>query len=128
MNNKKIEESKPLKKRHIRVHPIPGAKIDDIKKTLVVLLHNDLERVVIVVIHAATNNSVTDTLQNIVDKLIKALLPRCRIIISRLIVRIDNSKANVINRSANELIKPFIIEAVVNSNIMEKNLGKGNLH
>ena len=110
------------------MHPIPGTKIDDIKKTLVVLLNNDLERVVIVVIHAATNNSVTDTLQNIVDKLIKALLPRCRIIISRLIVRIDNSKANVINRSANELIKPFIIEAVVNSNIMEKNLGKGNLH
>ena len=44
-----------------------------------------------VIIHAGTNNAITDTPQIMVDKLSR---PKCRIIISKLIVRADNTKAN----------------------------------
>ena len=37
-----IEESKLSKTRHIRVQPIPGGKIDDIKEDLSDLLHEEL--------------------------------------------------------------------------------------
>ena len=37
-----IEESKLSKTRHIRVQPIPGGKIDDIKEDLNDLLHEEL--------------------------------------------------------------------------------------
>ena len=156
---------------------ILGAKLDNIQQNLNALIHKDRETVVI---HAGTNNSLTDTPQNIVDKLIKlkrsieALLTRCRVIISRgrsrtaatskmecfaiivngwkpltiitkrsildvaavldpplirrLIIRIDNSKANVTNRNANELIKTLKIQTVENNNIVEKHLGKGGLY
>ena len=36
------EESKLSKTRHIRVQPIPGGKIDDIKEDLNDLLHEEL--------------------------------------------------------------------------------------
>ena len=156
---------------------ILGAKLDNIQQNLNVLIHKDRETVVI---HAGANNSLKDTLQNVVDKLIKlkrsieALLTRCRVIISRgrsrtaakskmecfviivngwkpltiitkrsifdvaavldpplirrLIIRIDNSKANATNRNANELIKTLKIQTVENNNIVEKHLGKGDLH
>ena len=37
-----IEESKLSKTRHIRVQPIPGGKIDDIKEDFNDLLHEEL--------------------------------------------------------------------------------------
>ena len=93
---------------HIRVQPIPGAKREGIQQNLNDPLHEDLETVVI---YAETKNSVTDTPQNIVDKLIKLkssieeLLPTYQVIISKWIVRRDNFMAGDYNRNANELIK-----------------------
>ena len=53
-----IEESKLSKARHIRVQPIPGWKIDDIKENRNDLLHEELQKVVI---RVGTNNAMTDT-------------------------------------------------------------------
>ena len=92
-----IEESKLSKVCHIRVRPIPGGKIEDIKQNLKDLLHEDLETVII---HVGTNNATTNNTQMIVDKLItlqrniKGSLTKCRVIISKLIVRADSTKAN----------------------------------
>ena len=103
-----IEESKLSNTRHIRVQSIPGDKIEDIHQNLKDLLHEDLETAII---HADTNNTITDTPQMIVDKLItlkrniEGSLPKCRVIISKLIVRTDNTKANTTIRKTNRLIK-----------------------
>ena len=84
------------------------------------MLHEDLETVII---HAGTNNAITDTPQMIVDKLItlkrniEGSLPKCRVIISKLIVRTDNTKANTTIRNTNRLIKQLQIQAVDNTNI-----------
>ena len=132
--NTKIQkktESKLSKTRHIRVQPIPGGKIEDIQQNLKDLLHEDLETVII---HAGTNNATTDTPQMIIDKLvtlkqnIEGSLPKNRVIISNLIIRTDNTKANSTIRKTNRLIKELQIQTVDNSNISEKHLGKRGLH
>ena len=70
----------------------------------------------------------------IVDKLItlkqniEGSLPKCHVIISKLIVRTDNTKANTTVRNTNRLIKKLQIQAVYNSNISEKHLGKRRLY
>ena len=61
------------------------------------MLHEDLETVII---HAGTNNATTDNPQIIVDTLItlkqniEGSLRKNRVIISKLIARTDNTKAN----------------------------------
>ena len=91
------EESKLSNTRHIRVQPISYGKIEYIQQNLKDLLHEDLETVII---HAGTNNATTDTPQMIVDKLItlkrniERSLPKSRVIVSKLIVRTNNTKAN----------------------------------
>ena len=121
------KESKLSKTCHIRVQPIPGGKVEDIQQNLKDLLHEDLETVII---HADTNNATTDTPQMIVDKLItlnrniEGSLPKCSVIISKLIVRTDNTKANTTIRNTCRLIKELQIQTVDNSNISEKHLGK----
>ena len=61
------KESKLSKTRHIRVQPIPGEKVDDIKENLNDLLHEELQ---MVIIHVDTNNAMTDTPKEIFEKLI----------------------------------------------------------
>ena len=125
-----IEESKLSKTRHIRVQPIPGGKIDDIKENLNDLLHEELQKVII---HVGTNNAMTDTPKEIFEKLIslkhqiESILPKCEVTISNLIMRTDEPKAAKINYEVNRLIKSANINFVENSNI-NKQLGKLGLH
>ena len=106
-----IEESKLSKASNIRVQPIPGGKIEDKQQNLKDLLHEDLETVII---HAGTSNGTTDTPQMIVDKLItlkrniEGSLPKYHVIVSNLIARTDNTKANSTIRKTNRLIKELI--------------------
>ena len=126
-----IEESKLSKTRHIRVQPIPGGKIDDIKENLNDLLHEELQKVII---HVGTNNAMTDTPKEIFEKLIslkhqiESILPKCEVTISNLIMRTDEPKASKINEEVNSFIKSASINFVENSNIKGKQLGKRGLH
>ena len=126
-----IEESKLSKMRHIPVQPKPGGKIEDIQQNLKALLHDDLETVII---HTGTYNTTTDTKQMIVDKLItfkrniEGLLQKCRIIISKLILRTDSTKANTTVQNTNRLIKELQILTANNSNISEQHLGNRGLY
>ena len=122
-----IEESKLSKTRHIRVQPIPGGKIDDIKENLNDLLHEELQKVII---HVGTNNVMTDTPKEIFEKLtslkhqIESILPKCEVTISNLILRTDEPKAAKINEEVLRLIKSANINFVENGNIKGKQLGK----
>ena len=126
-----IGESEWSKTLLIPVQPIPGGKIEDIQQNLRDLLHEDLETVII---HASTNNATTDTPHMIVDKLItlkqniQRSLPKYRVIISNLIIRTDNTKANYTILKTNRLIKELQIQTVDNSNISKNHLGKRGLH
>ena len=126
-----FEESKLSKTRHIRVQPIPGGKIDDIKENLNDLLHEKLRKVII---HVGTNNTMTDTPKEIFEKLIslkhqiESFLPKCEVTISNLIMRTDKPKASKINEEVNRLIKSANIHFVEKSNIKGKHLGKRGLH
>ena len=126
-----IEESKLSKSRHIRVQPLSGAKIEDLQANLDELLHNDLEKVVL---HAGTNNSTNDTPEDILDKLktlvdtIQTALPECKVIVSSIIKRTDNQKANAVCEKVNRLLKSSDLCVLDNSNIKEKCLGKRGLH
>ena len=82
---KPLKESKLSKTRHIRVQPIPGGKIHDIKENLNDLLHEVLQKVIS---HVGTNNAMTDTTKEIFEKLIslkrqiESILPKCEVTIS----------------------------------------------
>ena len=90
-----IKENKLSKTRHIRVQPIPGGKIDDIKENLNDLLHEELQKVII---HVGTNNAMTDTPKEIFEKLIslkhqiESILPKYEVTSSNLIMRTDEPK------------------------------------
>ena len=90
-----IKENKLSKTRHIRVQPIPGGKIDDIKENLNDLLHEELQKVII---HVGTNNAMTDTPKEIFEKLIslkhqiESILPKYEVTSRNLIMRTDEPK------------------------------------
>ena len=127
----RMEESKLSKTRHIRIQPIPGAKIEDVESNLDELLHEDPRTIVI---HVFTNNSVIDLPQVIFDKLlslkkeIQSVVPNCNVIISKLIKRTDNRQANSVNEKVNHLLKNPKLHVINNDNIKKKQLGKRGLH
>ena len=61
-----IEESKLSKSRHIRVQPISGAKVDDIRENLDIVINDDLETVVLQI---GTNDSTTNSAQDIFNNI-----------------------------------------------------------
>ena len=121
-----VEGSKLSKTHHIRVQPIPGSKAEDIQQNLKDILHEDLETLIF---HAGTNNATTNTPQMIVDKLItlkrniEGSLLKGRVIVSKFILRTDNTKTNTTIQNMNRMIKELQIQTVDNSKI-SKNFGK----
>ena len=115
----------------MHIQPISSGKIDDIKESLNDLLNEKLQKMII---HVGTNNAMTDTPKEIFEKLIslkhqiESTLPKCEVIISNLIMRMDKSKPAKMNGEVNRLIKSANINFVENSNIKGKQLGKRGLH
>ena len=95
------------------------------------MLHEDLETVII---HAGTNNATIDTPKMIVDKLItlkqniEGSLQKCCFIISKLIVRTDNTKTSTTIKKTNRLIRELQIQTIDNIMISEKHFVKRGLH
>ena len=115
----------------MHIQPIPSGKIDDIKENLNDLLNEKLQKMII---HVGTNNAMTDTPKEIFEKLIslkhqiESTLPKCEVIISNLIMRMDKPKPAKMNGEVNRLIKSANINFVENSNIKGKQLGKRGSH
>ena len=126
-----IAESKLSKDRHIRVQPISGAKIKDISNNLDELIHNDLKTIIM---HVGTNNAVEDTPEDIYNDLISLKLkiedkiPSCQVVVSCLIKRSDNVKANKTAEKVNSFTKLAKLKFIDNGNITDKHLGRRGLH
>ena len=126
-----MEESKLSNDRHIKVQPISGAKIKDISNNLDELIHNDLKTIIL---HVGTNNTVEDTLEDIYNNLISLKteiedkIPNFQVLISCLIRRGDNPKANKTAEKVNNFIKQAKLKFIDNGNITDKHLGRRGVH
>ena len=106
--------------RHIRVQPISGGEIEDIRSNLNNLLHADLQHIIL---HIGTNNAVTETPTEIFNKLLSLKeeivekLASCNIIISNPTKRTDDVTAHKTNEGVIRLIKSTDINFIDNGNI-----------
>ena len=88
----------------------------------------------LVLLHVGTNNACDMTSNKIVDDLlslkhrVEKLLPKAKVIISSIITRTDDGKADYTIRKANELLGNLKLNLLDNSNITHKDLGKRGLH
>ena len=116
---------------HIRVQSISGAKIEDITSNLDELIHNDLKTIIL---YIGTNNTVEDIPEDIYNDLISLKtkienkIPNCQVLISCLIRRSDNVKANKTAEKVNNFIKFTKLKFIDNGNITDKHLGRCGLH
>ena len=84
--------------------------------------------------HAVTNNAVEDTLEDIHKDLISLKakiedkIPSRQIVISCLIRRSDNVKANKTAEKVNNFIKLAKLNFIDNGSITDKHLGRRGLH
>lgn len=108
-----------------------GAKIKDINKRLDDLL---IQKPDIIVLHIGTNDAPNMVSNEIVDGLlalkhtVENLLPESHVVISSLITRIDDGKANLTINKVNKHLKELKIDLLDNSNITYRDLGKKGLH
>ena len=113
------------------MQPIFAAKIKDISNNLDELIHNDLKTIIL---HVGTNNAVEDTPEDIYNDLISLKakiedkIPSCQVVISCLIRRSDNVKANKTAEKVNNFIKLAKLKFIDNTNITDKHLGRRGLH
>ena len=113
------------------MQPISGAKIKDISNNLYELIHIDLKTVIL---HVGINNVVEDTPEDIYKDLISLKakmedrIPSCQVVISCLIRRSDNVKANKTAEKVNNFIKLAKLKFIDNTNITDKHLGRRGLH
>ena len=110
----------------VKVKKLPGARVDNVLENLPSITESKPS---CIIIHAATNDSVSCTSREILDKLLKLKhtindqLPLCKVLISTPTLQFDNSKASLVN---NELINHLLelkIDIVDNRNIIKKNIG-----
>ena len=101
---------------------ISGAKIKDISNNFDELIHSDLKTIIL---HAGTNNTVEDTLEDIYNDLISLKakiedkIPSCQVVISCLVRRSDN---------VNNFIKLTKLKFIDNGNLTDKHLGRHGLN
>ena len=113
------------------MEPISEAKIKDISNNLDELIHNDLKAIIM---HVCTNNAVEDTPEDIYNDLISLKLkiedkiPSCQVVVSCLVKRSDNFKANKTAEKVNSFIKLAKLNFIDNVNITDKHLGRRGLH
>ena len=86
------------------------------------------------ILHVGTDDAATNTPKKIVDDLlilkpnISKQLPRCRIVLSKPIIRHDKGKANLTIRNVNKHLSALQSECIENDNINSQHLGQKGLH
>ena len=86
------------------------------------------------ILHIGTNNAVEDTPEDIYNNLmslkvkVEDKIPSCQVVISCLIRRSDNVKANKTAEKVNNFIKLAKLKFIDNGNITDKHLGRRGLH
>ena len=117
--------------RNSKVRVCPGASIEDLHYHIIPLLR---KRPSTVILHVGTNNSTRDTSAQITDKLINfkefimSKSPGIKVIISSLIQRYDDAKAQLTSCKTNTMLKSLDVEFIDNDNITREHLGKKGHH
>ena len=117
--------------KNTKVRVCPGASIEDLHYNIIPLLRKCPSSVII---HVGTNNSTRDTPTQIIEKLlnfkefISSKNPGIKVIISSLIQRYDDTKAQLTTYGTNTMLKSHNIEIIDNDNITRKHLGKKGHH
>ena len=126
-------DEKRLSKKHgnVKVFHFSGARIEDINQYIIPIIKKQPDYLIL---HVGTNDATTNTSKKIVDDLlilkpnISKQLPSCRIVLSKLIIRHDNGKANLTIRNVNKHLSALQSESIESDNISSQHLGPKGLH
>ena len=127
-----IEENKlSMKHRNVKVRNFPGANIDDMSDYIKPILSRKPKNIIL---HIGTNDCINSTPGQIYAKIqnltiaIKEKLPNANIIISSIINRKDNTKAQENVSQFNFILKSSNFNYIDNGNISHEHLGRRGLH
>ena len=126
-----IEESR-LRKYRAKVRSFPGAVIDDMYYYLMPLLKKKPSNIIL---HIGSNdaalNKTSDEIASEMENLkrfIEETLPTVKLFISCLVVRVDNTQANITLRQIDTNLKAVSPNIIINDNVDKSCLGKRGLH
>ena len=118
--------------RNSKVRIYPGATIEDMFHFIFPLLRKKTTNIIV---HAGTNNAISDNSTQIIEKLWKlkdfilSVIPNCKVVFSQIIERFDDRKAQLTVNMTNEIMsKGGVFDVIDNSNITREHLGKQGLH
>ena len=117
--------------KNCKVRAYGGSSIEDLHYNLVPLLR---KRPSTIILHTGTNNSTRDNSAQIIEKLINlkefiiSHTPHVKIIISSLIQRYDDTKAQLTSDITNTKLNTVGVDIIDNNNITRKHLGKKGHH
>ena len=126
-----IDETRLSKIKNIKVNSFGGAKINNMYGHLVPLLRKKPSDLIL---HIGTNDAVSKTSDQILDEIldlkkhVENVVPDINVIISKLIIRSDNPKANSISGNVNKKLVKLGINLLDHSNISLDDLGRKGLH
>ena len=121
-------------KHDVKIRPHPGANTEDLVDHIKPILRRKNPDILIV--HGGTNDLTSDgeTTKNLetINRVIKKISPKTKLVISNCIVRKDMAdgpeKVGVLNESLTKMGENMNLEIVEHGNISENNLSKGKLH
>ena len=117
--------------RNCKVRVYPGSSIEDMHYNIIPLLR---KRPSTVILHIGTNNTTRDNSHQIIEKLanlkqlIISQIPDVRLIISSLIRRYDDDKAQLTSEVTNTMLHSVSDDIINNDNININHLGKRGHH
>jgi lysophospholipase L1-like esterase len=126
-----LKENKLSKFKNVKVRCFSGAKIADMMDYVKPLLKKAPDTIII---HCGTNDSINYTSREILDDIlmlksfVESQLSRCKVIISTVIKRIDNGKAQLTLSRLNNQLKELNIDLIENDNIDANCLSGDGLH
>ena len=86
------------------------------------------------ILYVGTDDATTNTSKKIIEDLLRLKynilkqLPNCRVIVSKLTVRINHGKANLTLRNVNKYLETLNLECIENGNISAQHLDQKELH
>ena len=126
-----IDENRLSKKFNVKVRCFSECLVNDMYDYLAPLLKKEPDYVIL---HVGTNDSVTKSSDNILNELldlkahIERILPKATIILSQLIVRIDDVKANLTIRRLIDKLEKLDIPLLNHDKINVEHLGSKCIH
>lgn len=117
--------------KNCKVWPYSGSSIEDMHYNITPLLR---KRPSTIILHVGTNNTTRDNSHQIIEKLtnlkqfILSYIPDARLIISSLIRRFDDDKAQLTSDVTNTMLHSVSDDIINNDNITRNHLGKRGHH